>query len=564
MANKSLFSTRAPQVEQATTKNAAGGVAYDLTPKHALAQITATNCFNGTYYVDAENNLKIAKDAALKLKNDPLFIAQCAVYGRDKSYMKDMPAFLTVLLHDVCAGLPADHEHKTLFRRVFRRTIDNGKQLRNFISMARSGAVTGRKANMSSGSIRHALREWFAKRSPESIMKASIGDDPSIRDILRMARPRPENETKAALYAYLRDAQFDKDSGEYRVYKRTNPKSKNSELTLAHSHTWDSLPEIVKQYEKFKKDKTGPVPDVDFRLLDSLGLTDKQWGEIAANAPWQMTRMNLNTFERHGVFKDAALTQMIADRLRNPELVRKARAFPYQLMTAYLNATTVPMKVREALQDAVDIALENVPAINGKVVICVDVSGSMSSAITGSRGTVSSKMRCVDVASLFASALLRKNPEAVIMPFDTRIHACDLNPRDTVFTNAQKLARYGGGGTNCSLALSTLNSRRQKADAVIFVSDNESWVDSPYRGFYGTSGGTGMMTEWTSFKKHNKDSVLILNDLTPATNSQLKERPGILQIGGFSDTVFDVVAKFIESGSEGSDYWISEIEKVEI
>lgn len=560
MTNKSLFSTRAPQVPQATTVNAAGGIAYELSPKHALAQITATNCFNGTYYVDADSNLKIAKDAAIKLQNDPKFVAQCAVYGRDKAYMKDMPAFLTVLLQDICSKLPPDHEHKSLFRTVFRRTIDNGKQLRNFINMARSGAVTGRKANMTTRSIRTALQEWFTKRSPESIMKASIGDDPSIADILRMARPRPENDMKAALYAYLRDTKL--VDGKFVTSRRVDQNNKNSEKEVVYSHSWDSLPEIVKTYENFKKDKTGPVPDVDFRLLDSLGLTDKQWGEIAANAPWHMTRMNLNTFERHGVFKDASLTKIIADRLRDPELIRRSRAFPYQLLIAYLNATTVPMKVREALQDAVEIALENVPSINGNIVIAVDVSGSMASPITGTRGTVSSKMRCVDVAALFASAILRKNPEAVVMPFDTSIHKCDLNPRDTVITNAQKLAKYGGGGTNCSLALQTLNSRRQKADAVIFVSDNESWVDGR-RSIWGDV-GTSMMTEWAKFRSHNKESVLVLNDLQPATNSQLTERPGILQVGGFSDSVFDVVAKFIESGSQGSDYWISEIEKVEL
>ena len=48
-----------------------------------------------------------------------------------------------------------------------------------------------------------------------------------------------------------------------------------------------------------------------------------------------MTRMNLNTFARHGVFENAEMTALVANRLRNPRLIEKARVFPYQLMVAY-------------------------------------------------------------------------------------------------------------------------------------------------------------------------------------------------------------------------------------
>ena len=53
-----------------------------------------------------------------------------------------------------------------------------------------------------------------------------------------------------------------------------------------------------------------------------------------------MTRMNLNTFQRHGVFEDEEVTALIANRLRNPRLIEQARVFPYQLMAAYTNASS--------------------------------------------------------------------------------------------------------------------------------------------------------------------------------------------------------------------------------
>ena len=45
----------------------------------------------------------------------------------------------------------------------------------------------------------------------------------------------------------------------------------------------------------------------------------------------------------------------------------------------------IPREITEALQDAMEIAIENVPEIDGKVYVFPDVSGSMSSAVTGFR-----------------------------------------------------------------------------------------------------------------------------------------------------------------------------------
>ena len=45
-----------------------------------------------------------------------------------------------------------------------------------------------------------------------------------------------------------------------------------------------------------------PVPDVPFQMLTALALGRNGWSAIARQASWQTTRMNLNTFLRHGVF----------------------------------------------------------------------------------------------------------------------------------------------------------------------------------------------------------------------------------------------------------------------
>src|SRR5580765_5818327 len=97
MANKNLFQTIPGRLlPKADVKNEAGGSAYALTPKHALAQYAATGCLNSTYYATAGEQL----DRVLKLSAqvEPQFIAQTAVYCRQRGFMKDMPALLCAVL----------------------------------------------------------------------------------------------------------------------------------------------------------------------------------------------------------------------------------------------------------------------------------------------------------------------------------------------------------------------------------------------------------------------------------------------------------------------------------
>jgi 60 kDa SS-A/Ro ribonucleoprotein len=129
MANKSLFSSLKSFLPRATVRNEAGGPAYALSPKLALAQLAATGCFNGTFYADAQTQLDTLK-TLIDQVDDNAFVAKLAVYSRKRACMKDMPAALT-------ATLAA--RDTALFQQVFDRVIDNGRVLRTLFQMIRSG-----------------------------------------------------------------------------------------------------------------------------------------------------------------------------------------------------------------------------------------------------------------------------------------------------------------------------------------------------------------------------------------------------------------------------------------
>ncbi|HEV3343064.1 MAG TPA: hypothetical protein VG125_22000 [Pirellulales bacterium] len=283
--------------------------------------------------------------------------------------------------------------------------------------------------------------------------------------------------------------------------------------------------------------------------------------------------MNLNTLARHDVFKDRGMVEYVANRIADADEIRRARQFPYQYLAAYLNAgDDVPQKIKAALHRAAELACGNVPELAGPVVIGLDTSGSMRSPVTGHRGRgATSKMRCVDVAALFAATILRRNPESVVVPFDTRAYEAKVDPQDTILSLAERLAKYGGGGTDCSLPLSEANTkyRERKFVGVVLVSDNESWVYGGRRFAAGRDGTTGVMTEWQDFVKNQLrlqgagmiGPKLISIDLQPYTTAQAPDRGDILNIGGFSDAVFNVVASFLASDA---GRFVAEVESVEL
>jgi 60 kDa SS-A/Ro ribonucleoprotein len=540
------------RLPQANAVNEAGGRAYKLDPKHALAQIAATGTFGNAFYSTAETQL----DEVLKLideVDDNQYLAKLALYAREKAFMKDMPAALLVALS------VRDTE---LMHRVFDRVVDNGRVLRTVFQMIRSGQFKN-KAGKSrfglSSSVQRAFQRWLNTASVGKLLSASIGNDPSLRDILRMARPTPKDNARRAMFGWLTDKSIDKWAPATEV---DLPVEVQALIAYRNSESEEAQALIA-----------GGLDNVRWDLLADAAKGPKVWAALARKMGPQALRMNLNTLLRHDVFNLERLSQSssnmveyVADRIADESEIRRSKQFPYQYFAAYLNADdNVPQKIKTALHKAAEIACGNVPELPGPVVIGLDTSGSMSSAVTGQRGHgATSKMRCIDVAALFAAAILRRNPDSVVIPFDTSAYDAKIDPNDSILSIAERLAKYGGGGTDCSLPLVAANQRhaKRKFAGVVLVSDNESWIGT------GRHGSTRVMTAWEAFvanqrKLAGKEAApkLINIDLQPYQTVQACERADIMNIGGFSDSVFNVISAFL---ADNNQRFVAEVEAIEL
>jgi len=539
--NKEVFGSKS-RTKPADTRNDAGGKAYKRSAKEALAQIAVTGCFSGTYYASGTKQLDLIQTYLPQVDSE--FIAKLAIYSRTSAYMKDMPAYLTAYLAN-----QKNDSSRELLKKIFPQVIDNTKMLRNFVEIILSGA-TGR-TNPNSR-INKLINNKLALMSDDQLFCGDIGQDPSLGDIIRLSHPKPTTDSRRAVHAFLVGELSYSDGKFYMVAHHKNNKNSLVEAT--------EVPPLLADYFRFRAGETDQVPGVPFRRLADMKLDTEQWTQVARNMPWMATRMNLNTLERHGVFNNVEVLELIRGRLRNPELIKKARCFPYQLLTAYQNIDKqVPPVLADALQDAIEIAVDNVPEFKGNIIIAPDVSGSMQQPVTGHRSRAT-KTLCVDVAGLIATVIARKSENCTVIPVDTQIHDTGRwNKRDSIMTGASKLASYGGGGTNLSLVMQHILDNKLNPDGIVIISDTESWRDTPsywYR-------GTNMAEMWTKVKQQNKNAKLINIDIVPNTTKQVDERPDVLSIGGFSDQVFTVIKEFLDGGND-PNAWVSKIESISI
>lgn len=516
MANFKLFNTQQATVPACDTLNSAQAPAYAYTAKHKLAQLAATGCLNQTFYASAESQLENVLQLVTEL--DSRYVAKAALYARKKGDMKDMPALML-------AALAA--QRSMLVPALFEQVVDSGKMLGTFVQILRSG-VTGRKSLGSQP--KRLVQNWLNNASEYQLLQASIGNQPSLADVVKMVHPKPDEAWRAAFFAWLIGKPVDVQT----------------------------LPALTRSLLAFRSGASDEVPHVPFQLLGNETLSKEQWALQAGNMGWQGLRMNLNTLARHSAFQVPGFAEYVAMRLADADAVAKARVYPYQLLAAYrMTCDDVPQVVREALQDALELSLANVPALQGSVIVCPDVSGSMHSPVTGYRQGATTSVRCIDVAALVAAAVLRKQPAARVMPFEMQVVDIQLNPRDSVMSNAAKLAAIGGGGTNCSAPLAKLANAKARVDTLILVSDNESWIDARRHG------GTETMRQWERIKQINPQARLVCIDMQPGATTQAADREDILNVGGFSDAVFDVIEQFTR-GTYGAQHWVKAIEAMEL
>jgi hypothetical protein len=263
--------------------------------------------------------------------------------------------------------------------------------------------------------------------------------------------------------------------------------------------------------------------------------------------------------------------------LLQPELVRKSRMLPFRFVTARdeiekiekaanpgplwkavssvwsafregmtegqsprrentVKAAEATRVVLQTLNKAADIALANVPRLEGKTLVVVDESGSMTWG-----------KRPIEIASLFAAVLLKANAGADLMMFSNTVRYIAVNTDDTLLTIQRQIAsRAVAGGTNFNAIFDSAGSGY---DRIVILSDMQGWM--------GGGAPTGAFARYRT--RTGADPHVYSFDLQGYGTLMFPER-NVYALAGFSEKVFDVMP-LLEQDREAL---VHEIEAVEL
>jgi len=105
---------------------------------------------------------------------------------------------------------------------------------------------------------------------------------------------------------------------------------------------------------------------------------------------------------------------------------------------------------------------------------------------------------------------------------------------------------------SCGIRWATAQGAKWKN--ILIISDNESWFDGGNRqSYYYARGGTTTAGEWAEYKKRRKDAKIVCWDFQPVTSTQLKNDRSVLNIGGFTESAYDLIGMWFSSNTE--DQW---------
>jgi len=268
----------------------------------------------------------------------------------------------------------------------------------------------------------------------------------------------------------------------------------------------NELPKIVREYIATtdpEVNKTALASVLPREALPTEWLNDPQVWEalLMAGSGMPLTAMirNLATMTRSGILKPGSVcTKYVTDRLADQEYLRKSRVHPAAILVALAtyrsgnsqrgSNTWIPTpEIVDALDAAFYLAFGNVVPSGKRIFIGLDVSGSMSSAMTAtptlSAREATTAMAMIQVASESSVEVAgftsngdtgMSEPLLIHLPFVKGQRIGDV----MAFTKKLKFGR-----TDCSLPMIGALEQRIPVDMFVIYTDNETYTGSmhPYQ-----------------------------------------------------------------------------------
>lgn len=482
-------------------------------PEQILFETLVSTLYGNDSYYESSNDkvkrMKVALDKVVATHGlkGARFALNCARFAREEMFIRTMPIVMVVELAKVLRDRNLQLEG---FKDAVAYLIQRGDELTDMY--AYSLTVFGSKTKIPLA-IKKGVADAFNKFDAYQLGKYNRSEGLKFKDLLRIVHPKPADIAHAEI--------FNKIMAE----------------SLEPPFTWE-----------VELSKNGQLPLSEQKSKAAL------WEEFifregSGSLGYMALIRNLRNMKEAGV-SDAAWVR-VAQRIKDPIGVSKSKQLPFGFINAHDVAILAgcPKSVINALTEATELSLANMPELGKRVWIILDCSGSMNnfssaratwqrSQVPGDR--VAPHNSPIKVGAIFGAALVKASKDAFdakFTMFDDYAKHVDLDPADSIFTLYAKIMnRNAGGGTNLQSALNEKPTLGFEPDTVIILSDME----------------VNRLQSSNVSKIFSPDCVKVAVNLDGGNTTPISEQAGWTQLSGWSERIFQFV-RFTREGDSITD-----------
>ena len=458
--------------------NSAGGFAWPVTRWVRLDRFLVLGSEGGTYYVGERQLTRenaqavvecLAEDGARVVRR----IVEVSEAGRAPT---NDPALFALAL---AAGL-GDDATRAAALAALPRVARTGTHLFHWLQYVSAFRGWGR-------GVRRAVAAWYTARDATDlvyqVLKYPSRDGWAHRDALRLAHPRAPTVAHDLVLRYAArgwEGVLTLDGVDDMEVVRTI----EAVEALKHQAPAEAARTIA-QYRLTRE--MVPTPLLTHAVV---------WEALLQGMPYTAMIRNLGVMTRVGLLAPcSAAARQVAGRLADREALQAARVHPLAVLAALRTYgqghgmkgrhswRPVPQLV-DALDGAFYLTFRNAPATGRRVMLALDVSGSMSARVRGL-----SYLDCREASAAMALVTAATEPNHLFTAFTagnypsrwgpqlgSGLSTLDLSPRQRLDDVVRRIRELRFGGTDCALPMLEALRHRWPIDLFVVYTDSETWA----------------------------------------------------------------------------------------
>ena len=338
--------------------------------------------------------------------------------------------------------------------------------------------------------VRKAVSRWYTAKTPDDLayqmLKYQARDGWAHRDALRLAHPTAPSYEHDVLFRYATKG-WEPIAGSNAL--RTEVGGRLETVEAVRTMSAGDAARAIRVYRLTRE----MVPT-------ELLVHTEVWAALLERMPLGALVRNLAVMTKVGLLAPGSdAVHAVVARLGDREALRRARIHPLAVLAAmktYARGRGMrgqgkwdPVsQVVDALDGAFYLSFENAPSTGKRLMLALDVSGSMASPVTAMP-----YLSCREASAAMALVTAAVEPNHRFVAFtsgdspsmysathgsrhDTGLSPLSISPRQRLDDVVQSISTLSFGGTDCALPMVEALKHRWEVDTFVVYTDNETWA----------------------------------------------------------------------------------------